>query len=151
MLKYLNTMVTFSECPEEIALCINITNCHLHCEGCHSPVLWKDVGNILTTDRLDKLIKANDGITIIVFMGGDNEPWSIDSLACHIKNHYKIKVGWYSGEDTLNENINPIHFDIIKLGHYDKDKGGLDHRTTNQRYYKVINGHLEDCTKLFWK
>lgn len=144
-------MVTFSECPEEIALCINLTNCHIHCEGCHSPILWENTGNILTTDKLDTLIKRNKGITIVVFMGGDNEPWLIDYFASYVKHRHCLKTGWYSGKDKLSIDVYPEHFDIIKLGHYDKDKGGLDHKATNQRYYKVINGHLEDYTKLFWK
>lgn len=151
MLKYLNTMVTFSECPEEIALCINLTNCKIRCRGCHSPQLWKNIGTPLTVSKLKELIENNKGITIITFMGGDTEPWNVDALACWIKNHYQIKVGWYSGKDVLSEHIDPIHFDVIKIGHYDKTLGGLDSKTTNQRYYKVIDGHLEDYTKLFWK
>ena len=35
MLKYLNTQVTFSEIPDEITLCINITGCKVGCEGCN--------------------------------------------------------------------------------------------------------------------
>lgn len=151
MLKYLNATVTFSEFPEEIALCINLTNCHIHCDGCHSPILWKDIGKPLTVKVLNQLIEANKGITLVGFMGGDNEPWNVDALACWIKSHYQLKVGWYSGKDKLSEHVDPIHFDVIKLGPYIPDKGGLDHITTNQKYYKVIQGHLEDSTKLFWK
>ena len=39
MLKYLNCQVTFAEVPDEISLCINITNCPNRCPGCHSPEL----------------------------------------------------------------------------------------------------------------
>ena len=38
-MKYTDTQVTFSEFPDEIALCINISNCPWHCPGCHSPEL----------------------------------------------------------------------------------------------------------------
>ena len=39
MLKYLDTMVTFSEIPDEVTLCINLTNCPYHCPDCHSKEL----------------------------------------------------------------------------------------------------------------
>ena len=55
-MKYLDTMITFSEFPDEIALCINITNCPFHCPGCHSPELWEDIGTELTFDEVLKLI-----------------------------------------------------------------------------------------------
>ena len=55
-MKYLNTAITFREFPDEISLCINITNCPFHCSGCHSPELWKDVGKELTIDELLNLI-----------------------------------------------------------------------------------------------
>jgi anaerobic ribonucleoside-triphosphate reductase activating protein len=61
-MKYLDYAITFSEFPDEIALCINISNCPHHCEGCHSPELWKDTGNILNKSSLSKLIESNKGI-----------------------------------------------------------------------------------------
>lgn len=36
MLKYTDTRVTFSEVPDEVTLCINISGCLCHCEWCHS-------------------------------------------------------------------------------------------------------------------
>ena len=37
MLKYSNYEITFAEVPDEISLCINLTNCPHKCIGCHSP------------------------------------------------------------------------------------------------------------------
>ena len=59
MLKYVEVQVGFSEVPEEIALCINISGCPIHCKGCHSPHLWKDIGKELTVEVLERLIGKN--------------------------------------------------------------------------------------------
>ena len=155
MLKYVDTLVGFSEIPKEITLCINISNCPNHCEGCHSSWLLKDEGTPLTYVELKSLIKKNKGITCICFMGGDREPWEIQRLAKLIKEDYDIKVGWYSGKDKMWEGINLIYFDYVKIGSYKKEFGPLDNPTTNQILYKVIHTEVStvimDITNLFWK
>ena len=156
-MKYLDTMVTFSEFPDEISLCINISNCPFHCSGCHSTELWEDVGTELTYDKLDNLIETNKGITLVGFMGGD--PILVNSLAIYIKNNYDIKVGWYWGGTDIPKEIYLINFDYIKIGPYIKEKGGLDNPNTNQIMFKVTKGHtgmgilplLDDITYKFWK
>ena len=57
MLKYVETAITFSEVPDEITLCINISNCPCHCKGCHSQYLWEDKGTILNEETLTSKIK----------------------------------------------------------------------------------------------
>ena len=81
MVKYYNAMVVFEEIPDEITLAINITNCPCHCVGCHSKFLWEDVGTELTFEELERLIKENDGITCVCFMGGDANVNEINELA----------------------------------------------------------------------
>lgn len=88
MLKYVDTLVSFSEVPDEISLCINISNCPCHCKGCHSSYLADDIGEILTITRIEKLLKENKGVTVICFMGGDNDPKLIDHYASLIKKSY---------------------------------------------------------------
>lgn len=146
MLKYLNTQVTFSEVPDEITLCINISNCPCHCIGCHSSYLSEDIGEKLTLDKIYKLIENNEGITCICFMGGDSSPKEIDMFARCIKDLYDIKVAWYSGRQELNKYINLKCFDFIKLGPYIEEFGPLNSKTTNQRFYQVIKSHYEDGT-----
>ena len=68
MLKYVEAQVVFSEIPDEITLCINISNCPCHCIGCHSPYLAEDIGEYLTFDTLLKLCYLNDGITCTAFI-----------------------------------------------------------------------------------
>lgn len=151
-MKYLDYGVTFSEFPDEIALCINITHCPFHCEGCHSPELREDIGNELTFEELDRLISTNKGISLIGFMGGDFNPEIINSLASYVvlKNE-NLKVGWYSGRDKIPECIDTDWFDYIKIGPYIKELGGLDSPTTNQRMYHYTGISVDDITYKFWK
>ena len=146
MLKYVNTMVTFSEVPDEVSLCIEISNCPCHCINCHSPYLAEDIGEKLTLDKIYKLIDNNEGITCICFMGGDSSPKEIDMFARCIKDLYDIKVAWYSGRQELSKYINLKCFDFIKLGPYIEEFGPLNSKTTNQRFYQVIKSYYEDGT-----
>ena len=138
MLKYINYEVTFQEVPDEISLCINISNCPNHCKGCHSQYLWEDKGAILDDESLFKLIDQNNGITCVAFMGGDNDPDQIKELAQSIKENYDLKVCWYSGKSLLT-NFDYTPFDFVKTGPYIEEYGGLDNPNTNQKFYKIIN------------
>ena len=160
MLKYVNTEITFLEVPDEITLCINISNCPCHCIGCHSSYLAEDIGDKLTLDKIYKLIENNEGITCICFMGGDSSPKEIDMFARCIKDLYDIKVAWYSGRQELSKDINLKWFDFVKLGPYKEECGPLNSKTTNQRMYKVVTDNYEDgtsgyelvdITNKFWK
>lgn len=165
MLKYVDTKVTFSEIPDEITLCVNISNCPCKCKGCHSPYLSEDTGTVLTVKEVLSLIDNNKGISCICFMGGDSEPEEINVLAKHVsKRRKKVKVAWYSGRQELSKEINIRNFDYIKLGPYIEDKGPLTSRTTNQRFYVVLpvgyynsatgektkRYFLADFTQYFW-
>ena len=160
-MKYCETAVTFSEIPDEVTLCINISNCPCHCVGCHSAYLAEDIGEELTSEVLDSLIKKNEGITCVVFMGGDAEPATVNNLASYVKEHYPdIKTAWYSGRQDLSKHIEIKNFNAIKLGPYIEELGPLNSKTTNQRFYEVIQVSdvegklyygLNDVTSKFWK
>ena len=137
MLKYTEAVIGFSEVPEEITLCINISGCPVHCKGCHSPYLWQDVGEELKPVTLSNLIASNLGITCIAFMGGDGNQQGVVELAHWIKNNTELKVCWYSGRYFEDITVSYCYFDYIKVGPYEEDKGGLDKPTTNQRFYRV--------------
>lgn len=149
MLKYVDTKVVFVEVPDEVTLAINISNCPCHCEGCHSSYLAEDIGDILDVKSLDKIISKYGGISCVSFMGGDSEPLTIDILAKHVKEKYNLKVCWYSGRQELSKEIELKWFDYIKLGPYIPVRGPLDNPYTNQKFYKVVNGMLEDITYKF--
>ena len=153
-MKYVDTKVVFSEIPDEITLAINISGCPVKCSSCHSKYLWENTGTDLTVKNIiSELNKYNTGITCIGFMGGD---FDISYLTYIVKSLKKIcpnlKYGWYSGRDY----INPI-FDYVKIGPYDKKYGGLDKKTTNQRFYKIIPYKntsfklVQDITHTFFK
>ena len=161
MLKYDNAVVTFSEVPEEVTLCIEITGCPLHCKGCHSPHLWEDIGEELRPVVLSNLIAKNGGITCIAFMGGDASPEEIYELAKWVRNNTELKICWYSGKQ-LRPDIELEYFDYIKTGPYKEELGGLDSIATNQRFYarkerkdtgnnKTPYYYLEDVTYKFQK
>ena len=158
MIKYLETLVTFAEIPDEITLCINITNCPCNCNGCHSSYLSKDIGEELNNDVLDKLISDNSGISCIAFMGGDSSPKEINDLAKYVKDKHSISIAWYSGRQELSKDINLDNFDYIKLGPYIKELGPLTSKTTNQRLYQygkffsdyTIDKCWRDITYKFW-
>ena len=151
MLKYVDTKVTFSEVPNEISLCINISNCPCNCKGCHSSYLVEDIGNKLNSNSIKELINNNKGITCICFMGGDSNPSEVDALAHFIKIYFPIKTAWYSGRQELSKYINLDNFNFIKLGPYIEELGPLNSKTTNQRFYKIEEGNLVDITNLFWR
>lgn len=155
MLKYVDSKVVFAEIPDEITLAINISNCPCHCEGCHSPYLADDIGEPLDLQHLTDLIDSNRGITCVCIMGGDANPSEVDDIAQDIKEYYpNLKVGWYSGRDYISKDIDMSNFNYIKYGHYDKDKGPLNSKTTNQVMLEidVIQGKvfIKDITAKFW-
>ena len=152
MLKYVDAVVSLAEIPDEISLCINISNCPCHCKGCHSSYLAEDIGKKLDHHVLEDLILSNEGISCISFMGGDADAKLIDFLASWVKSKYpSIKTAWYSGREYVSPHIDFNNFDYIKIGPYIEEKGPLDNPNTNQRFYKVNNYKLEDITYKFWK
>lgn len=156
MLKYLNTEITFAEVPDEITLCINITGCPNHCPDCHSQFLWEDTGTELAEEILVDLIKKNEGISCVCFMGGDQDPAEVNALAIYVRKYFpNLKIAWYSGNSNISNKIYLINFDYIKVGPYIEKLGGLDNPSTNQRFYKIMHSEVTDkmldITNKFWK
>ena len=162
MLKFVDFMVTFSEVPNEISLCINLSGCPHKCKGCHSPYLQEDIGTVLTTQMLDKIIESNDGITCVCFMGGDNDIPTLHTLADHVKKNHNLLAAWYTGgtlHPTADRSICGV-FDFIKVGPYIEQYGPLNNPNTNQRFYTKgsamhkmdVNPRMwYDTTDKFWK
>ena len=154
-MKYLDTKIMFQEVPDEISLAINITGCPCYCEGCHSPYLAEDTGEILSEKALSALIETNPGITCVCFMGGDAYKQEIIDLFRFLKEQYGLKTCWYSGRDMDYGYEGLKYLDFIKVGPYIKEKGPLNSPTTNQRFYKVSYDRrldaigLDDLTSRF--
>ena len=61
MIKYVPQMtsVVMEEIPDMLTLAVEISNCRGNCVGCHSPFLKKDIGDELTPEIANALIKDN--------------------------------------------------------------------------------------------
>lgn len=162
MLKYWepDTSVTFEEFPDEVALCINITQCPCNCTSCSEQWLQKDQGTLLTHEEIDKLISEHRDCTVFAFMGGDIDHAAVIEAANYIHNKYKdLKVGMYSGRDFINlELANSL--DLYKIGRWidpgdDKEDwknhtwGPLVWPVSNQLYFEKIDGKLINTTYKF--
>lgn len=152
MLKYYSTAVTFSEVPEEISLCIEISGCPHRCVDCHSPWLREDIGEPLTPSALLELVKQHPDISCVCFMGGDASHSYICYLADVLRlNAPELKIAMYSGDDKVNKVFFRV-LDYYKVGSYQPDKGPLNKETTNQKLYLIDreNEKVTDITYKFW-
>lgn len=163
MVKYYSTSIVFEEIPDEITLAIEITNCPGHCEGCHSPWLREDIGEELTPEILEELIKKNDGITCVCFMGEGNDVKGLLDLATIVVQR-GLSSALYSGRERVEKEFCAF-FTYIKVGPYIEKFGPLNKETTNQRLYRIANKYIgdncfgtscneyvwEDITYKFWK
>jgi anaerobic ribonucleoside-triphosphate reductase activating protein len=150
-LKYSNYGIVFQEIPNEITLAINITGCPHHCPDCHSKFLWEYSGKYIKDDIIDIILKYHDFITCVCFMGGDQNQNELIDLCDIIKTKYKLKTALYSGLDDI-ENISSNlkkELDFLKIGSYNKSRGGLNNPKTNQKMFKIINGEFNDITYKF--
>lgn len=159
MLKYVDTLVGFSEIPDEICLSINLSGCVNHCKNCHSAYLAQDIGQPFSYEEACKLIEANKGISCFNIMGGDQDPNEVFKIALLLESKYpRLKLAWYSGKQEFPE-LDPeilfrgVPFDYIKFGPYKEELGPLNNPNTNQRMYRQnkINGKFTDITYKFWK
>ena len=137
MLKYANYDIVFQEVPNEMSLAVSISGCTLRCAGCHSRYLWEDKGEELSIFAIEQLLKLEDGVTCLLLMGGEHDIDTLVEIFMHF--HRKIKTAWYCGLDMIPKDKLGIiqYLDVIKIGHYDMELGGLSSPTTNQRLYKI--------------
>ena len=153
MIKYLPQMtsVVLEEIPGKVSLAVDVSNCPMRCPGCHSPYLQTNIGEELTTDIIDELIADNFGVNCFLFFGEGQDDSSFLDLAWHIRdNHPTVEVALYSGRPEVPNTYWRV-FNYIKVGPYVEKLGPLNHRTTNQRLYKVEGHNRVDITHLIWE
>lgn len=150
MLKYECTLVTFTEVPDEISLCFNISNCPCRCQGCFEPWLRNDIGSKLTLAAVEAELKAHPHITCICFMGGDADHLYLYTLIQALKPLYPtLKFAMYSGFEEADEILQKV-LDYYKVGPYIPHCGPLNCPTTNQHFWiKNADGIWEDHTSYF--
>jgi len=168
MIKYIpqDTSITFEEIPDEVTLCINISNCQNNCKGCHSPYLKQNIGSLLDFRALDGLLEKNDGVTCLCFMGEGNDENALRNDISYLREKYpEIKVALYSGREDVSEDFYWENLDYLKIGPYMESMGPLNSTTTNQRLYAMSSddsgGGVDvygkrrdgwaDITEKFWK
>ena len=137
MLKCYSYDIVCQEIPDEITLAVNISCCPNRCPGCHSPWLWEDAGKLLDESLVDELMgQYGAAVTCFCFMGGDADPSELQRIAGYIRNQWpQLKIGWYSGRESLPEGFDDCVLDYLKLGPYIAELGGLKSLKTNQKFY----------------
>jgi len=164
MIKYIpqDTNITFEEIPDEVTLCINISNCQNNCKGCHSPHLKQNIGSLLDFRTLDGLLSKNSGITCLCFMGEGNDLKTLKETIVYLNDKYPdLKLALYSGREDVEDEFYQL-LDYLKIGPYVERYGPLNKETTNQRMYKLEGNDLilignrwhsgwKDITERFWK
>lgn len=148
MIKYVPSLtdVVLEEIPHRVSLAVEISNCRGNCIGCHSPFLKKDLGDELTAEAVEKLLKTNFGVNCFLFLGEGNDPEALKAIAYYLRSsHPELELALYSGRESVEDELFEI-FDFVKVGPYIKEFGPLNEKTTNQRLYY----HRADITSSFW-
>lgn len=148
-IKYESALVTFTEIPDEITLCLNITGCPCHCRDCFEPWLADDTGDQLEAAVLEALIDSHSHISCVCFMGGDRYYNDIAELIGHCRQKFPhLKWALYSGCNEMQSSLKPLlHY--YKIGPYIPEKGPLNKKTTNQKLFKRVNNEWVDITYRF--
>ena len=153
-LNCLGSQIVYQEVPNEISIAFAITGCPHRCEGCHSPELRENIG-IPLVENIEKILYYTESppVTCVCFMGGDQNQDDLIA-ASKIAHEYGYKVCLYSGLDDAKMICKELmeQLDYLKIGSYQKDKGPLNKRTTNQRMFKRTHeDHWVDITNKFWR
>ena len=149
MIKYVPSLtdVVLEEIPHRVSLAVEISNCRGNCIGCHSPFLKKDLGDELTAEAVEKLLKTNFGVNCFLFLGEGNDPEALKAIAYYLRSsHPELELALYSGRESVEDELFEI-FDFVKVGPYIKEFGPLNEKPTNQRLYY----HRADITSSFWR
>ena len=148
MLHYSYPQVVVQEVPDEIALALSISGCPLNCKGCHSSETFKPTfGSPLTPDVLQDLVTKNKHITCVLFYGGEWQPDELVHLL-QLVSSSNLKVALYTGLDYREVPQQLLsHLDVIKVGPYIAELGGIGSPNTNQRIITFNRRTPHDHTK----
>lgn len=157
-LPVVNKGITLTEIPNRISVFFEIGNCTCHCDGCHSPELWDTNHtrpNMTVQEMIDYVHEQYKlGANAVVIMGGwNNEGVSRTALELLLLDLSSMfQVGIYVGDDYLGV-LPRLPIKWIKAGRYERDKGGLDSPTTNQRFYEFnpVYQTWDDKTKEYFQ
>lgn len=89
---------------------------------------------------LEAEIASHPHISCICFMGGDRYYNEIVVLVLELKRNFpNLKFAMYSGRPVMNPALASI-LDYYKIGPFIPNCGPLNKTTTNQKFYKRVNG-----------
>ena len=155
MVRYTGHAITFAEVPDEVSLCLTVSNCGFCCEGCHSPELREDVGADLEKDLPRLLERYRGRCTCCCFMGCGKDPETLYWCVKMAKDR-GYKTALYTGDEwpdfVKRSPYNAMIFgslNYLKVGPYVKDLGGLESPTTNQRMFRIDRDGCHDITHRF--
>jgi len=134
---YYDFQVVLQEVPGEISLCFSISGCDKHCEGCHSPFLWKEGnGSLLTEEVYTSLLNQYKNLaTCVLFMGGEWHPEELVKMLEEAKGK-NYKTCLYTGEESVSREISN-QLTWLKTGMWKEELGGLESNATNQIFIEV--------------
>lgn len=138
-LKYLNSVVSLQEVPNEISLIFQMTSCPHKCPGCHSTELWSDQGDTLSVEKMEaEIAPYKSYLSCICFFGGE---WNEEHLSSLLKKAQEMgfKTCLYSGAVSISARLKQ-HLNYLKLGPWIEHLGGLDSIHTNQTFTNLDNG-----------
>jgi len=140
-MKIYNYEISTLEIPNEISLCFNVTGCNVKCIDCHSKFLWNiDNGWELDFEYFSKILeKYSNYISYVCFMGGE---WFEEDLIKMLKisKEKGLKNCLFTGRNDIKENIKQ-YLDLLKLGGFIKELGGLESLNTNQKMIELKTGN----------
>lgn len=145
-MKFSYPQVVLQEVPGEISFAISISGCPIKCAGCHSQETWNpNFGDTLDINSL--LDKYENYVTCVLFYGGEWHPAELKIALLNVRAR-GLKTCLYTGSNKPIKALLP-YLDYIKIGRWVASYGGLSSPTTNQRFYKIVDGLLLDQTHLF--
>lgn len=141
--------ITLSELPNYISLVLQVPGCQQSCPGCHSKEL-RDInsGEDFSLEEFKAILNKYRGkLSGVVFLGGE---WFSDFIYfLEEAQDNRLKTCLYTGKEELEDTKILKYLDFIKYGPWIQEKGGLDSKTTNQRFINVKTN--EKLNKLFYR
>lgn len=140
-MRILNYFTSFQEVPDKLSLCFSVYGCPHNCKNCS----WKDEKNFLNltvTDILEIVDKNKEFIDCVCFLGGEWEPEFKTILSsCR---EMGLLTCLYTGLEDITDNDILSNLNYVKVGPYIENLGGLQSKTTNQKFidlktYECLN------------
>lgn len=145
--------VCLSEVPGEIALSTVLAGCGHACAECHSPE-YRDRNAGVELDLIqyrDLLLKYRNKASCVVFFNGEYDAELLGKMAwaARLLNYSTALYSGFEFNELPKELKN--EFTYLKTGPYIEELGGLTEKTTNQRFWKKVDGEWVDETYKFWR